>query len=100
MPLSTKNFPVTPLNLEPLISAITSIASPIVPLVKNKLERHELVIKLLKKFNLDPEHPPADFTAVYQYALVEYGVGKPQQILELFRQEEIVMLGGMWQRCW
>ncbi|MGQ4648417.1 NACHT domain-containing protein [Lyngbya aestuarii] len=80
---------MTPLNLEPLISAITSIASPIVPLVKNKLERHELVIKLLKKFHLDPEHPPDDFTAVYQYALVEYGVGKPQQILELFRQEEI-----------
>src|SRR5207237_9718207 len=45
--------------------------------------------KLLKKFNLDPEHPPADFSGVYAYTLVEYGVGKPKPILELFRQNEI-----------
>jgi predicted NACHT family NTPase len=77
------------LNLDPLIQAISAIASPATPLLKNKLERSELVIKVLKKFHLDPEHPPADFTAVYQYALVEYGIGKPKPVLELFRQPEI-----------
>lgn len=56
---------------------------------KDKLRRTELVIKLLKKLNLDPDHPPADFTAVYQYTLVEYGIGKPQPVLEIFRQSEI-----------
>jgi predicted NACHT family NTPase len=44
--------------------------------------------KLLKRLNLDPDHPPADFTGVYQYALVEYGVGKPRPVLEIFRQQD------------
>ncbi len=77
---------MTPVNLNPIISAIAGLGTSV---VKNKLERHQLVIKLLKKFNLDPEHPPADFSGVYQYALVEYGVGKPKPILELFRQKDI-----------
>ncbi|MBR8832557.1 MAG: NACHT domain-containing protein [Stigonema ocellatum SAG 48.90 = DSM 106950] len=65
---------------------MTGIASPI---IKDKLQRNEIVIKLLKQFNLAPEHPPADFSGVYAYALVEYGVGKPRPILELFRLEQI-----------
>ena len=56
------------------------------------LGRNERVIKLLKRLNLDPEHPPEDFTGVYQYALVEYGVGKPRPVLEIFRQSEIQQL--------
>ncbi len=75
-----------PPNLESIISAMTGIASPI---IKDKLQRNEIVIKLLKQFNLAPEHPPADFSGVYAYALVEYGVGKPKPILELFRVEQI-----------
>ncbi|MCC3445466.1 MULTISPECIES: NACHT domain-containing protein, partial [unclassified Microcoleus] len=72
--------------LDPIISAITSIANPI---IKDKFQRSEIVIKLLKKFNLDPEHPLPDFSSVYAYTLVEYGVGKPKPILELFRESEI-----------
>ncbi|WP_293208259.1 NACHT domain-containing protein [Microcoleus sp. PH2017_01_SCD_O_A] len=72
--------------LDPIISAITSIANPI---IKDKFQRSETVIKLLKKFNLDPEHPLPDFSSVYAYTLVEYGVGKPKPILQLFREEEI-----------
>ena len=56
---------------------------------KAKLQRNEKVIILLRKFNLDPEHPPSDFSGVYSYALVEYGVGKPKCLLEFFRQEDI-----------
>jgi predicted NACHT family NTPase len=74
------------INPEQVISAITGIANP---LIKEKIQRNETVIKLLQQFNLDPEHPPADFSGVYAYALVEYGVGKPKPFLELFRQEEI-----------
>jgi len=77
---------VLPLNLESIINAMTGFASPI---IKDKLQRSEIVIQLLKQFNLAPEHPPADFSGVYAYALVEYGVGKPKPILELFRQEPI-----------
>ena len=74
-----------PNNLDLLFNILTSIASPI----KGKLERNETVIKILKQFNLAPEHPPTDFSGVYVYALVEYGVGKPKCLLEFFRQEDI-----------
>jgi predicted NACHT family NTPase len=77
---------VLPLNLESIINAITGFASPI---IKDKLQRSEIVIQLLKQFNLAPEHPPADFSGVYAYALVEYGVDKPKPILELFQIEHI-----------
>jgi predicted NACHT family NTPase len=53
------------------------------------LNRNERVIQVLKRLNLDPDHPPADFTGVYKYALVEYGVGKPRPVLEIFRQAKI-----------
>ncbi|NEQ47447.1 MAG: NACHT domain-containing protein [Leptolyngbya sp. SIOISBB] len=53
------------------------------------INRNERVIQLLKRLKLDPDHPPADFTGVYQYALVEYGVGKPRPVLEIFRQAKI-----------
>lgn len=68
--------------LDTLIGAIADFA-------KDELKRNERVIILLKKFNLDPDHPPADFSGVYNYALVEYGVGKPLAILQLFREEKI-----------
>ena len=74
------------LELAKLIGMIVGFATPI---VQSKLQRSELVIKLLKQLNLDPDHPPADFTAVYQYTLVEYGIGKPKAVLEMFRQAEI-----------
>ncbi|MBD2498824.1 NACHT domain-containing protein [Nostoc sp. FACHB-280] len=74
------------INLDLVISAITSVANP---LIKEKILRSETVIKLLQQFYLDPEHPPADFSAVYAYALVEYGIGKPKAFLELFRHETI-----------
>lgn len=73
----------------PLAKVITAIASVAATPIKNKLERNETVIKLLEKVGLDPEHPPADFSGVYAYTLVKYGVGKPRQILELFRQKDI-----------
>ena len=53
------------------------------------VSRNERIIKLLKHLKLDPEHPPEDFPGVYRYALVEYGVGKPRPVLEIFRQDKI-----------
>jgi hypothetical protein len=81
---------MTDLNLDPVTGAIKAIASMATSPIRNQLERDERVIQLRKKLNLDPDHPPADFTGVYRYALVEYGVDKPQPILELFRQKEMI----------
>ncbi|MEG4168191.1 MULTISPECIES: WD40 domain-containing protein [unclassified Microcoleus] len=74
------------ISLDLVISILTTIPFGT---IKDKFQRNETVIKLLKKFNLDPDAPPADFSGVYVYTLVEYGAGKPKQILELFRQKEI-----------
>jgi predicted NACHT family NTPase len=70
-----------------LIKALEALADS--QIVKDKILRSEWVIKLLKQFGLDPDHPPSDFEGVYQYALVEYGVGKPRLCLEIFRQQAI-----------
>src|SRR5919202_1832355 len=86
--LNARNAPVIPLNLDSLTIVIIDIVNA-GSLMKNKLERNKAVITLLKQFNLDPDHPPADFSGIYAYALVQYGVGQPKEILELFRQEEI-----------
>jgi hypothetical protein len=32
------------------------------------INRNERVIRLLQRLGLDPDHPPADFEAVYKYA--------------------------------
>jgi hypothetical protein len=81
---------MTDLNLDPITAVVKAIASMAISPIKNQLERSEKVIQLRKKFNLSPDHPPADFTAVYQYALVDYGVDKPQLLLKIFRQKEII----------
>lgn len=54
-----------------------------------QLQRNELVIRVLKDLNLDPTQPPDDVDGVYAIALVEYGVDKPESILNLLRQNEI-----------
>ena len=73
-------------QLPKIISAIVGVAAN--P-VKNKLERNPEVIRLLTKFGFKPDHPPADFSGVYAYSLVEYGVGKPSAVLELFQEDQI-----------
>jgi WD40 repeat protein len=77
---------VLPPLLDQIIQALAGFASPI---LKDKIQRNETVIRLLQQFKLDPEHPPSDFSGVYAYALVEYGVGRPRQLLEIFRHEEV-----------
>jgi hypothetical protein len=52
-------------------------------------QRKELVVKTLKKLKIDPDNPPKDYDGVYVYALVEYGVGKPKELLELFRKSVV-----------
>lgn len=52
-------------------------------------KRREVVLHILKKLGFDLDEPPADFNGLYAYTLVEYGVGKPKQIIDLFRYEVI-----------
>lgn len=54
-----------------------------------KFGRKEAVIKTLKRLNFDSEPPVDDFEAIYAYALIEYGMFKPESILNFFRHEFI-----------
>lgn len=82
----TNPIPAIP---DPIVKAITSIASPAASFALKQAQRNELVVQTLKKLNLDPVQPPKDLDGVYVYAFVEYGVGKPEPILKLWREKEI-----------
>ncbi|MDM3862893.1 MAG: hypothetical protein PT118_24415 [Aphanizomenon gracile PMC644.10] len=57
--------------------------------VLDKLKYSEIRLRLLNEFGLKPDTPPNDFEGVYVYTLIEYGVGKPKIILQLFKEKEI-----------
>ncbi len=82
----TNPIPAIP---DPVIKAITSIASPVTSFALQQAQRNELVVRILREVNLDPVQPPKDLDGVYVYTLVEYGVGKPEPILKLFWEKEI-----------
>ena len=63
------------MELSLVIKTITGIAGVIANPLKNKLERNTEVIKILKNLGFELDHPPTDFSGVYAYSLVEYGVG-------------------------
>jgi tetratricopeptide (TPR) repeat protein len=55
----------------------------------DKARRQEFVVRVLKKVGLEPDSPPTDFEGAYVYALIDFGVGKPQPVVELFRNDII-----------
>ncbi|MEL6354494.1 MAG: NACHT domain-containing protein, partial [Cyanobacteria bacterium J06627_28] len=76
-----------------LSQVISIIGKAIAPAAAKQIQRQPLVIQTLKKCGLDPEHPPAEFSAVYNYALVEYALGdeenKPDELLQLFADKQV-----------
>ncbi|MEH2396960.1 hypothetical protein [Nostoc sp.] len=77
------------MSIESVISAIVKFAPAVAPLAIKQAQRHEVVIKILKDLKFNPIQPPNDVSGVYAYALVEYGVFKPEPLLKLFREKEI-----------
>ena len=72
-----------------IFKTIINIGKSAVPQILNVAQRNEIVVKKLKELKFDPTQPPKDVDGVYVYALVEYGVGKDEPILKLFREKEI-----------
>jgi len=72
--------------LEMVIGAIIEMG---VEGVWETAKRREKVLDILKRLGFDLREPPADFNGLYAYTLVEYGAGKPEQIIDLFRHEII-----------
>ena len=80
---------IAKMDINSVISAIAKIAPATANLVIQQTQRSETVIKILQELKLDPIQPPKDFDGVYKYALVHYGVNKPEPVLKLFREREI-----------
>jgi hypothetical protein len=76
------------MDINLVINAIKTIAPAASPII-NQVQRNETIIKVKKKLGLDPAQPPKDVDAVYAYALVEYGVDKPESILKFFKEKEV-----------
>ncbi|WP_013325407.1 NACHT domain-containing protein [Gloeothece verrucosa] len=68
---------------------IAELVSQAVNQAQDQAIRNETVLKLLNKFGLKPDQPPNDVEGVYKFTLIEYGIGKPKAVLDLFRQAEI-----------
>ncbi|MGW1208395.1 NACHT domain-containing protein [Streptomyces sp. NPDC002499] len=54
---------------------------------KAAIGRNQAVIAVLRKLHLDPAVPPADFDTLYAYTLVEWGYGKPDPVLQFFKDQ-------------
>jgi predicted NACHT family NTPase len=76
-----------------LDKVLPAVLRAVVAIAKNPLQRSELYIKTLKNFGWTPDHPPADFSGIYAYTLVEYALTdeeeKPEALLKLFGEPEI-----------
>jgi predicted NACHT family NTPase len=81
------------MDIKLVINAIKTIAPAASPII-NQAQRNETIIKVKQKLGLDPAQPPKDVDAVYAYALVEYGVDKPESILKFFREKRLKQLFG------
>ena len=72
-----------------LDKVVDALIGELVHEVLDKLKYSEIRLRLLKQFDLIPDTPPNNFEGVYVYTLIEYGVGKPEVILQLFKETEI-----------
>ena len=74
-------------------AAITSVISRYAPqasqIIIKQAQKNEAVIKVLQELRLNPTQIPDDVDTVYVYALVRYGVFKPEAILNLFKEKVI-----------
>jgi len=74
-------------------AAITALISKHAPqasqIIIKQAQKNEAVIKILQELKLNPTQIPEDVDGVYAYALVKYGVFKPEAILKLLREKVI-----------
>ena len=71
---------------------LTIVLKAIATVAKAPLQRSTVYIQTLKRLGLDPDHPPTEFSGVYSYALVEYGLSEEgaqsEAILRLLDEPE------------
>lgn len=61
-----------------------------IDVAKKRLNRQEAIISVLNRLNIESAPAPNDFESIYAYTLVEYGLDKPEPVLNFFRYKIIV----------
>lgn len=69
-------------------AAVGAIARMGVAQAASKAKRNETVVKILKRLSLDAGLPN-DFEGLYVYALVEYGVDRPPDLVSFFSDDAL-----------
>ena len=72
-----------------ITKAVTEIVKKSTGKAWKGANRNEKVLKVLGAVGLKPGTPDENFESVYAYTLVEYGIEKPQPVLNFFRHEDI-----------
>ena len=72
-----------------IIPVIKKYAPQAGQLIIKQAQKNDAVIKILLELKLNPTEIPDDVDTVYAYALVKYGVFKPEVILNLLGKKEI-----------
>ncbi|WP_016949409.1 hypothetical protein [Anabaena sp. PCC 7108] len=72
-----------------IISVIKKYAPQAASLIIKQAQKNEAVIKVLQELKFNPTEISDDVDTVYVYALVKYGVFKPEAILNLFKEKVI-----------
>ncbi|MEJ6482604.1 NACHT domain-containing protein, partial [Nostoc punctiforme UO1] len=70
-----------------IISTIKKYAPQAGQIIIKQAQKNEAVIRILEELKFNPTEIPDDVDIVYVYALVRYGVFKPEPILKLFREK-------------
>ncbi|MDJ0581421.1 NACHT domain protein [Crocosphaera sp.] len=71
-----------------ILNLITKVAE-VSKLTLDEAQKNKRINEILQNLNLNPIETADNVEIVYAYALVEYGVFKPQPILELLRNRKI-----------
>jgi len=70
-----------------LSTVLGAIAQASIEGAWRKSKRSEVVLRLLSRFGLDRSDSPTDFDSIYARAPIQYGVFKPESVLNFFRNE-------------
>ena len=74
----------------PLVGdVITAVVEASLGEAGKRLSRDESIARILRRLKLSEGPDPREFESVYVWALIEWGIGKPERVLDFFRDERI-----------
>lgn len=70
-----------------LSMVVGAIVEVVVDAGLEQAEKSATIARVLKRLNYDPEAKPTDFDTAYVFALAEYGITRPKEVVQLFSHD-------------